>query len=113
MRLKNGRDVTTSDELAEFSKWILNVGDGKICEPNDGLADIEIPPDLLISNFEDPIRAIVESTYPNLLADFQNVEFLQGKAILASTIEVVDKINHYVLDMIPGKLFFLLMFIFV
>src|ERR1043165_140403 len=104
MRLQNGRDNTTSNKLAKFSKWILDVGDGKICEPNDGLADIEIPPDLLISNFEDPIKAIVESTYSNLVAEFQNVEFLQGKAILASTIEVVDKINHYVLDMIPGKL---------
>ncbi|XP_058746103.1 uncharacterized protein LOC131618973 [Vicia villosa] len=32
-----------------------------------------------------------------------DVQYLQGKAILASTIEVVEKINHYVLDMIPGE----------
>ncbi|XP_058727555.1 uncharacterized protein LOC131599074 [Vicia villosa] len=103
MRLQEGRDNTSSNELAEFSKWILNVGDGKICEPNDGLVDIEAPQELLISNFDDPIRAIVENTYPNLLEKYQDVEFLQGKAILASTIEVVDKINHYVLDLIPGE----------
>ncbi|XP_058740882.1 uncharacterized protein LOC131613211 [Vicia villosa] len=98
-----GRDNTGNDELAVFSKWILDVGDGKICEPNYGLVDIEIPQELLISNFDDPIKAIVDSTYPNLLENFQNVAYLQGKSILASTIEVVDKINHYVLDLIPGE----------
>ncbi|XP_058765065.1 uncharacterized protein LOC131638521 [Vicia villosa] len=102
MRLQEGRDNTSSNELAEFSKWILNVGDGNICEPNDGLVEIEIPQELLISNFDDPIRAIVENTYPNLLEKYQDVEFLQGKAILTSTIEVVDKINHYVLYLILG-----------
>ncbi|XP_050887928.1 uncharacterized protein LOC127093069 [Lathyrus oleraceus] len=103
MRLRHGRDNTSSDELAKFSKWILQVGDGKISEPNDGLVDIEIPKELLISNFEDPIRAIVDYTYPNLLEKFQDVTFLQGKAILASTIEVVDRINHYILDLILGE----------
>ncbi|XP_058741078.1 uncharacterized protein LOC131613424 [Vicia villosa] len=103
MRLQQGSDITSSKELAEFSKWILNVGDGKISEPNDGLVDIEIPQDLLITNYEDPIKAIVENTYPNLVNVFQDVAYLQGKAILASTIEVVDKINHYVLDLIRGE----------
>lgn len=113
MRLQEGRDNTSSNELAEFSKWILNVGDGKICEPNDGLVDIEIPQELLISNFDDPIRAIVENTYPNLLEKYQDVEFLQGKAILASTIEVVDKINHYVLDLIPGTCVLYLLYYYI
>ncbi|XP_058751153.1 uncharacterized protein LOC131624208 [Vicia villosa] len=91
------------EALDKTLKDVMDVGDGKICEPNDGLADIEIPQEILISNFEDPIKAIVESTYFNLLENFQNVDILQGKAILASTIRVVKKINHYVLDMIPGE----------
>ncbi|XP_058772240.1 uncharacterized protein LOC131646104 [Vicia villosa] len=73
---------------------ILNVGDGKIPEPNDGLVDIEIPQELLVTNFEDPIKAIVESTYLNLVHVFQDVAYLQGKTILASTIEVMDKIRE-------------------
>lgn len=59
-----------------FSKWILNVGDGKIFEPNVGLVDIEVPKEILISSFEDPIRAIVDSTYPNLLENYKKEEFL-------------------------------------
>ncbi|XP_058775557.1 uncharacterized protein LOC131649819 [Vicia villosa] len=103
MRLQQGSDNTSSKELAEFSKWILNVGDGKISEPNDGLVDIKIPQDLLITNYADPIKAIVENTYPNLVNVFQDVAYLQGKVILAPTIKVVDKINHYVLDLIPEE----------
>ncbi|XP_058726273.1 uncharacterized protein LOC131597578 [Vicia villosa] len=55
------------------------------------------------SHFEDPIQAIIESTYPNLLQNHTRPDYLQGKAILASTIEVVDKINHYILNLIPGE----------
>ncbi|XP_058733986.1 uncharacterized protein LOC131605674 [Vicia villosa] len=73
-----------------------------ICESDDGLVDIAVPQELLILNFDDSIRVIVDSTYPNLLENYKE-EFLHCRAILASTIEVVDKINHYVLDLIPGK----------
>lgn len=65
----NKKKETRSIELVEFSKWILNVGYGKICEPNDGLVDIEVPHEILISSFKDPIKAI--STYPNLLKKLQ------------------------------------------
>lgn len=49
--------------------------DGKICEPNDDLVDIEVPKEILISNFEDPIRATVDNTYPNLLKNYKKEEF--------------------------------------
>ncbi|XP_058746762.1 uncharacterized protein LOC131619713 [Vicia villosa] len=76
------------------------MGDGKINEPNDGLVDIEVPQDLLILSFNDPINSIVESAYFKLLASYKNEEFLQCRAILSSTIDVVDKSNNYVLDFI-------------
>jgi ATP-dependent DNA helicase PIF1 len=90
------------DELAKFSEWILNVGEGKLSEPNDGYADIEIPSELLILDYDEPIPAIVQSTYPNLLDQYKCQKFLQSRAILASTIEVVDQINMYILSLIPG-----------
>jgi hypothetical protein len=40
-------------KLEEFSKWILNVGDGKLSKPNDEYADVDFPSDLLITNFGD------------------------------------------------------------
>ncbi|MCI03684.1 helicase-like protein, partial [Trifolium medium] len=103
MRLRQGSSDSNSKEIADFSKWILKVGEGKLCEPNDGYAEIEIPKEHLLNSEGDPIKTIVDSTYPNLLDNFQNPDFLQSKAILASTIDVVDEINDYVLKMIPGE----------
>jgi ATP-dependent DNA helicase PIF1 len=99
MRLKNDGN---SAEIAAFSKWLLKLGEGKLNEPNDGFADIEIPKEILISEYDEPIAAIVENTYPNLCDNYNCPKFLQARAILASTIEVVDQINNYVLSFIPG-----------
>ncbi|XP_058761557.1 uncharacterized protein LOC131634946 [Vicia villosa] len=89
-------------KIESFSKWILDGGDGKILEPNDGYAEITIPPEFLLKDFVDPIEKIVTSTYPNLLENFTNPEFLQSRAILASTIEIVDEINDYITNLLPG-----------
>ncbi|CAJ2646439.1 unnamed protein product [Trifolium pratense] len=72
-------------------------------KPNEGNAEVDIPPELLITNFNNPIEAIVQSTYPNLLSRYQNGQFVQSRAILASTIEAVDQINDYVLKLVPGE----------
>ena len=52
--------------------WILDVGDGNITQPNDGYAEIEIPETFLIKDFDDPLSAIVESTYPDLVQQYKN-----------------------------------------
>ncbi|GAU26226.1 hypothetical protein TSUD_224170 [Trifolium subterraneum] len=72
-------------------------------EPNEGNAEVDILPELLITNFDDPIDAIVQSTYPNLLLQYQNGQFMQSRAILASTDEAVNEINDYVLRLVPGE----------
>ncbi|WJX66872.1 DNA helicase [Trifolium repens] len=104
MRLQSSSNSSDSlEEISEFSEWLLKVGEGKLSEPNDGYADIQIPNELLITNYEEPIKAIVENTYPDLLQNFKRPDYLQSRAILASTIQIVDEINNYVLDLIPGE----------
>ncbi|KAF1865874.1 hypothetical protein Lal_00021103, partial [Lupinus albus] len=44
---------------------------------------------------------IVSSTYPDLHLHYNDEQFLQCWAILASTIDIVDQINEYVLSIIP------------
>lgn len=97
MRLKAGSNSQENKEIEEFSKWLLSVGEGKVYEPNDGFAEIPIPKDMLIMDLQDPLHAIVQSTYPDFLHNYQSYEYLKSRAILASTIEVVDQINNYVL----------------
>jgi len=56
-----------------------------------------------IKDFHDPILAIVGSTYQDLLQNYSNRDFLQKRVVLASTKDVVDKINYYVLCLIPSE----------
>ncbi|XP_058744298.1 uncharacterized protein LOC131616859 [Vicia villosa] len=74
-----------------------------MCEPNDGYADICILYEFLISNFSDPIKAIVGDTYADLIHNYLDSNYLQSRAILASTIEVVDDINQYITNLLPGE----------
>jgi ATP-dependent DNA helicase PIF1 len=102
MRLRQGETDPDSQEIELFSKWLLMLGEGRLSEPNDGTAEIEIPEDILISDFQTPIQGIVDSTYPNFLHHYKNYEYLLNRAILASTIEVVDELNDHVLGLMPG-----------
>lgn len=103
MRLQQNPMSTNSQELKDFSEWLLKVGEGKLSEPNDGNVEIDIPDEFLIKGFQNPIQAIFESTYPDFFNDYNNPEYLQSRAILASTIEVVDEINEYILSLIEGN----------
>ena len=101
MRLLGG----DNNELAMFLNWILDIGDGKINEPNNGEIEIDIPEDLLVSESEDPIRDIVKEVYGNSYTRERNPKFYQERAILSPRNEDVDKIDEYMLSQIKGKSF--------
>ncbi|KAG5583393.1 hypothetical protein H5410_054020 [Solanum commersonii] len=86
MRLQNSDADTDLKELQEFSDWILVVGDGSIGNSFDGIDKVIIPKTLLITEYTDPITAIVESTYPDFI-------------ILAPTLDMVESINQYMISL--------------
>ena len=103
MRLQSNPSSIDSTQSGEFAEWILKVGDGKLAEPNDGEAEIEIPSEHLITEFDNPLEGIVNSTYPSILANYTDPHFLKERAILAPTLDIVHKINEYILSLIPGE----------
>ena len=103
MRLQSNSSSANLEQITEFAEWILKVGDGKLAEPNDGETEIEIPNEFLITEFDNPLEAIVNSTYPSLLHNFKDPQFLKERAILAPTLDIVQKINEYMLSLIPGE----------
>uniref|UniRef100_A0A0D2ZZL7 ATP-dependent DNA helicase n=1 Tax=Brassica oleracea var. oleracea TaxID=109376 RepID=A0A0D2ZZL7_BRAOL len=106
MRLfSGGLSVEESKDLKEFSEWILKVGDGKLAEPNDGAAEIEIPSEFLITDSNDPIEAISRAVYGdhNSLQENKEAKFFQERAILCPTNEDVNVINDYMLDKLHGE----------
>lgn len=78
----------------------MDIGNGIIGHPNDSYGIVEIPQELLITVYNDPIHAIVHSTFPNLYQQHNNTEFLQSRAILPSINEIVEQVNHYILSLI-------------
>lgn len=104
MWLQNGTMTSTANDIQTFSKWILKIEDVRMYEPNDGYVEISIPQEFLISNFSDPIEAIIESIYPDLIHNYHDSNYLQSRAILASTIEVLDDINQYITNLLVGTI---------
>ncbi|XP_074278356.1 uncharacterized protein LOC141601948 [Silene latifolia] len=100
MRLQVGSSTDNVEELRKFSEWLLEIGDSIAGGENDGEVDLELPTDLLIQDVTNPIKTLVDVTYPDLLAQLWNPEYLQQRAILAPTHEIVESVNEYVLSLI-------------
>ncbi|XP_018480006.1 uncharacterized protein LOC108851076 [Raphanus sativus] len=103
MRLFSELDSCEANEIKDFSKWILDLGDGKINEPNSGETMIDIPKDLLITECVDPIEAIVSEIYGDTFKDSKDPVFFQERAILSPTNDNVEVINNYMLDRLTGE----------
>ncbi|XP_056862974.1 uncharacterized protein LOC108853762 [Raphanus sativus] len=103
--LSAGLSVAEAKDLQEFSEWILKVGEGKLSEPNDGEAEIEIPDEFLIKDCNDPIEAICEEIYGTAtsLHEKKEPKFFQERAILCPTNEDVNRVNEYMLDKLQGQ----------
>lgn len=102
MRLMAETDVQQAEEINTFSKWILDLGNGKINEPNTGETMIEIPKNLLIKECKNPTEAIVSEVYGKTFEDSKDPVFFQERAILCPTNADVEVINEYMLDRLKG-----------
>ncbi|XP_019096484.1 PREDICTED: uncharacterized protein LOC104767969 [Camelina sativa] len=106
MRLLNSKlSSAQSEEIKEFSEWLLDIGDGKIAKPNDGEAMIDIREEFLITDSDNPVESIVRSIYgdPALLHEEKDPKFFQQRAILAPRNEDVNKLNLYMLEKFKGQ----------
>jgi ATP-dependent DNA helicase PIF1 len=101
MRLQFSSDELENVRTREFAQWILDIGDGKLGCDKDVESLIEIPGDLLVPSTGDHVGDVVSSTYPNLFASFDEPEYFCDRAILAPTLEVVEKVNEYVISLLP------------
>ncbi|XP_028804724.1 uncharacterized protein LOC114759678 [Neltuma alba] len=102
MRLSTTECPIQQTKIHQFSKWLLDVGEGKLGLPHDGITDITIPEEILIKCSDDPIASIVTATFPSLRENIMSSNYLMNRAILAPTIEVVEQINDYMCSMLDG-----------
>ncbi|XP_024995842.1 uncharacterized protein LOC112528991 [Cynara cardunculus var. scolymus] len=103
MRLTANSESSEIEQIRDFAKWILDLGEGKVGCDNDGEAVIEIPHDLLITDRVDPISVLIEFVYPSILENINNSAYFQERAILAPKNEVVQEINDCLLSLFPRE----------
>ncbi|KAL7135356.1 hypothetical protein ABFS83_11G089300 [Erythranthe nasuta] len=72
-------------------------------EQNDGESPVEIPEDMLIPDSEDPLLDLLQFVYPDLLSDISNLDYFQGRALLAPTNDCVEFINDYLCSLLPNE----------
>ncbi|XP_057720896.1 uncharacterized protein LOC130935256 [Arachis stenosperma] len=103
MRLGIGFEQSTAQELRLFSDWILQIGEGRCGTVVNDKLFVDIPSDLIIPVLENPVEDIVNTIYPNLVKNFRDPNFFQDRAILAPTVDNVEEINNYIVDLLPGE----------
>jgi len=47
--LQKGLESSNSVDIQQFFEWILKIGNGQLGQPNDGLVEVDVPKELLIS----------------------------------------------------------------
>jgi len=91
--------------LSDFSRWILDVGDGKVSsfakEGDTEAAWIKIPHDLLLMPKEDNISCIVHAIYPDLQNSYSDSSYLRDRAILTPTNDLAETLNAHVVSLLP------------
>ena len=65
--------------------------------------DIELPIEIGNWIIFDSEAKLIEAVYPTLSANFTNSQWLTQRTILCSLNAVVNRINRYVLDLIPSE----------
>ncbi|XP_022030318.1 uncharacterized protein LOC110931223 [Helianthus annuus] len=103
MRLTIGADKSRLEETHKFAKWLLDVGEGKVGGDNDGVATVQIPSDLLITDCLDPIESLIQFVYPSVLQRYMDRDYFSERAILTPKNEVVHEINDRLLELFPGE----------
>jgi hypothetical protein len=106
MRLSNpDADSSVQESVAIFSKWVLDLGDGKLpMTRREGETEstwIQIPEDLLIRTDGHKIDAIVSSTYVDFHDNYKKMSYLRERAILAPINDFAFEINDYMLSLVP------------
>ncbi|XP_057719522.1 uncharacterized protein LOC130933942 [Arachis stenosperma] len=102
-RLDSALEEAVLEELRSLSEWILQIGEGNFgAVVNDKLC-VEVPTDLLIHTSDNLVEDIINVIYPNIIVNFEKPIFFQDKAILAPTVEIVEEINNYIVNLLPGE----------
>ena len=94
-------------EITELSDWILNIGNSTINvikdDENEDVTWIAIPNNYILNFDSNPIETISNLIYNDFTTNFENIEYLRQRAIVASKNKIVDDINKHILSLVPNE----------
>ncbi|XP_031125169.1 uncharacterized protein LOC116027603 [Ipomoea triloba] len=99
LRLNNREPGVDMQKVEQFASWLAAIGDGTMGGPNDGYANVEIPNEMLLPSTGDHIATIVDSIFPMFKEGCCQVQYMESRAILAPTLDVVNAINEYMTNL--------------
>lgn len=103
MRLCNPEDPGFDHQLSDYATLLLMIGDGVIGIPqSDGSAIVELPPDIVLPPGAS-ISMLINSVYPDLLANIGSSRYMMERGILCPKNSDVAEVNDEVMGMIPGN----------
>ncbi|XP_071705325.1 uncharacterized protein [Rutidosis leptorrhynchoides] len=80
-----------------FNKWVLDIGDGNVpASTRDGEDEatwIKIPDEYIVESDTSPIDTIVDTIFPDFIANHQDEDYLRERAILTPRNDDADQIN--------------------
>ncbi|KEH29436.1 PIF1-like helicase [Medicago truncatula] len=88
MRLGASSVPAEQEEIANFCKWILSIGDDNDASGDNGEMKVEIHEDLLISDTTNPFMSLIDFVYLDLNDNLGDQLFFQERGILASTLDL-------------------------
>ena len=104
-------DASGDQDLEEFDRWTLNIGNGEIDPVNlpQNLIATEIRPNSPKNKLSEgnAMKEFCQKIFPDLQENIANPNFLNGRSILATTNKEVSMLNDIVIDLIPGNGFLL------
>ncbi|KAJ0522340.1 putative DNA helicase [Helianthus annuus] len=108
MRLTQSDTGLTADEtFRSFSKWLLDVGDGKIGIPikenQPDIKLIDIPTQFMIEPSDNGVTELIRFVYNETVLHSPTSSNMADRAIICPKNETVDEINDIILATSPGE----------
>ncbi|XP_074374321.1 uncharacterized protein LOC141714719 [Apium graveolens] len=108
MRLHTGNFEARNKVIANFSKWQLEIGDGRVECIDTHRANVKtefvVPDEYVVkSPLRSPIKTLIDIIYPDFQNNLHSQEYLRSRSILTPTNVVVDDINAQILERVPGN----------
>ncbi|KAK9684322.1 hypothetical protein RND81_10G202200 [Saponaria officinalis] len=104
------RDVENEDEKIKtnkkFNEWLLAMGDGRLDTKAESQENeptwIKIPDEYVYGTGKINIQNVVDKIYPNFLTKSKDDKYLRDRAILTPLNEDAERINDFMVDLMPG-----------